>query len=363
MYNNRERFKKIVKGKIRENLKKYISRGELIGQIGKKKVSIPVPQIDTPRFRFDPGQTGGVGQGDGNIGDPVGQPGNQPGQGQAGEAPGEHAIEVDIEIDELATMLGEELELPNITPKGDKNIEQTGRKYNSINREGPSGLRHVKRTFRENLKRQIVTGTYDPSNPVIYPNKRDFRYKASSPVTEPVANAVIIYMMDVSGSMGSEQKEIVRIESFWIDTWLRKHYKGLESRFIIHDSKAKEVDRETFFTTRESGGTKVSSAYRLCKEIIDRDYPPGDWNIYLFHFSDGDNWHGDTDECLELMRNYLVPWSNQFGYGQVESQYGSGKLMNDLEEAFKDDQRVVLSEIEDRDAIIGSIKEFLGRGN
>ncbi len=71
-------------------------------------------------------------------------------------------------------------------------------------------------------------------------------------------------MMDVSGSMGDEQKEIVRIESFWIDTWLRKQYKGLETRFIIHDAVAREVDRDTFFHTRESGGTMISSAYKLC---------------------------------------------------------------------------------------------------
>jgi hypothetical protein len=360
MYNNRERFQKIVKGKIRQNLKKYISRGELIGQIGKNKVSIPVPQIDTPRFRFGNQQVGGVGQGDGNIGDPLG-----PGQssGEAGEAPGEHAIEVDVSIDELATMLGEELELPNIAPKGNKNIEQTGKKYNTINNQGPTGLRHVKRTYKENLKRQIITGTYDPNNPVVLPHKNDFRYKAASPISEPTANAVIIYMMDVSGSMGDEQKEIVRIESFWIDTWLNKHYNGLEARFIIHDSEAKEVDRDTFFTTKESGGTKVSSAYKLCKNIIDRDYPPEDWNIYLFHFSDGDNWHGDTEDCIEIMNNYLIPWSNQFGYGQVESKYGSGKLMEDFKEAFENNNKVVLSDIEDRDAIIGSIKEFLGRGN
>ena len=70
-------------------------------------------------------------------------------------------------------------------------------------------------------------------------------------------------MMDVSGSMGDEQKEIVRIESFWIDAWLQSQYKGLESRYIIHDAVAREVDRETFFHTRESGGTMISSAYKL----------------------------------------------------------------------------------------------------
>jgi uncharacterized sporulation protein YeaH/YhbH (DUF444 family) len=71
-------------------------------------------------------------------------------------------------------------------------------------------------------------------------------------------------MMDVSGSMGDEQKEIVRTTSFWIDTWIRAHYKGVQTRYIIHDAVAQEVDRETFFHTRESGGTVISSAYELC---------------------------------------------------------------------------------------------------
>jgi uncharacterized sporulation protein YeaH/YhbH (DUF444 family) len=104
-------------------------------------------------------------------------------------------------------------------------------------------------------------------------------------------------MMDVSGSMGDEQKEIVRAESFWIDTWLRTQYKGIEVRYIIHDAVAREVDRDTFFHTRESGGTMISSAYKLCRDLIKSDYPPSAWNIYPFHFTDGDNWSATTRGC------------------------------------------------------------------
>ena len=85
------------------------------------------------------------------------------------------------------------------------------------------------------------------------PIRDDKRYRSWRSDPLPQSNAVIIYMMDVSGSMGDEQKEIVRIESFWIDTWLRSQYQGIESRYIIHDAMAKEVDRETFFRTREIG--------------------------------------------------------------------------------------------------------------
>ena len=126
-------------------------------------------------------------------------------------------------------------------------------------------------------------------------------------------------MMDVSGSMGDEQKEIVRTESFWINLWLKSQYKkDIEVRYIIHDATAKEVDEDTFFRTRESGGTLISSAYNLCKEIIVNDYNPAEWNIYPFHFSDGDNWSADdTKLCLELLDTHILPVSNVFCYGQV----------------------------------------------
>ena len=82
-------------------------------------------------------------------------------------------------------------------------------------------------------------------------------------------------MMDVSGSMTDEQKEIVRIEAFWIDTWIKAHYKGVETVYIIHDAAAQEVDEHTFYHTRESGGTKISSAYELADKIITTRYPAG----------------------------------------------------------------------------------------
>ena len=162
--------------------------------------------------------------------------------------------------------------------------------------------------------------------------------------------------------MGDEQKEIVRIESFWIDTWLRSQYKGLESRYIIHDAVAKEVDRETFFRTRESGGTMISSAYKLCAKMIADDFPPSEWNIYPFHFSDGDNWGEDNRQCISLLRDQLLPKCNLFGYGQVESPYGSGQFIKVLNEHFDEEDHVYVSEIKGKDAIMDSIRDFLGRG-
>jgi uncharacterized sporulation protein YeaH/YhbH (DUF444 family) len=358
------RFRHIVRGRIKRNLRRYMSQGELFGKKGKDVVSVPLPQIQLPRFRYGSKETGGVGQGDGEVGD-VMAPGDQEGEGagQAGQDTAEHALEVEVTIDELAEILGEELELPRIEPRGQHKLAAEKSRYTGIHRAGPESLRHFKRTFKAALKRQIALGTYDKKNPIIIPVREDKRFRSWKVSSVPESNAVIIYMMDVSGSMGDEQKHTVRIEAFWIDTWLQNQYSGLEVRYITHDAAAREVDRETFFHTRESGGTMISSAYQLCADIIESDYPSGDWNIYPFHFSDGDNWSSDdTSLSFDLLKNRILPPANQFGYGQVESPYGSGQFIKDLRENFTEEDKLVLSEIPNRDAIFESIKDFLGKG-
>jgi hypothetical protein len=319
--------------------------------------------LDVPHFRYGRNR-GGVGQGDGEQGQPIARGDDDAsGTGQAGSDPGPHVLEVEITLEELAAILGDELELPRIEPKGRANISQEKSRYTSIRRVGPESLRHFKRTYVEALRRQLSDGSYNPSRPRVVPIKDDRRYRSWKNVLEPEANAVIVYMMDVSGSMTDEQKQIVRTEAFWIDTWLKSQYDGVERRYIIHDAAAKEVDEETFYHTRESGGTRISSAYKVCAELLERHYDPEQWNIYGFQFSDGDNWGEDNRQALHLLRDRLLPVCNLFCYGQVESPYGSGEFIRALEATFgKHHEKLVLSEIEDKEAIFDSIKKFLGKG-
>ena len=329
----------------------------------KDMVTIPVPQIEIPHFKFGEKEQGGTGQGDGKPGDPVGQGDPQPGDGEAGNQPGEHLLEVDLTLQELAEILGEQLELPKIEPRGHKTVKSKTERYTGIANQGPNSLRHFKRTFKETLRRQISTGTYDPNHPIINPIKRDMKFRSWKTDVRHENNAVIVYMMDVSGSMGDEQKEIVRIEAFWIDTWLRSQYKKLETRYIVHDAAAKEVDRETFYHIKESGGTKISSAYQLCSEMIRKDYDPEEWNLYPFHFSDGDNWGSeDTKKCMDVLTGDIFPRTNVFCYGQVKSAYGSGQFKKDLDEHFGKSDHLITSEIKDKDGITDSIRDFLGKG-
>src|SRR5215510_15453524 len=174
------RFRNIVRGKIRQNLRRYISQGEMIGRKGKELVSIPIPQIDIPRFTFGEKQKGGVGQGDGEPGDPLSasEGDGDGGQGQAGKDAGEHVLEVDVTLDELADILGEELELPSIENKGKSRIVAAKDRYTGIRRVGPESLRHFKRTYKEALKRAVASGIYNPGRHVIVPQHEDKRFRS-----------------------------------------------------------------------------------------------------------------------------------------------------------------------------------------
>jgi uncharacterized sporulation protein YeaH/YhbH (DUF444 family) len=358
-----DRFHNIIKGRVRKDLKKLVTSNDMLGQQGSKTVRIPIHSIDMPRFTYG-GPGSGTGMGPGNVGDPMGgsnQPGD--GSGQAGNEKGEHQFAVEFTPEELAKMLGEELELPDIDIRGKGKIGSAKYKYNSINRVGNEGLRHFRRTYKEALKRSISTGTYNPDNPVVIPIRDDKRYKASSPQPEPDVNAVIIYIMDVSGSMGDEQKHIVKSEVYWTDLWLSQQYEGLISRFIIHDTEASEVDREQFFNVSESGGTSIASGYKFAAHLLDTEYPYSDWNTYIMHYSDGDNWSDeDNRACVSLIKEKFIPNCNMFGYEQVLSEGGSGMFYGVLEDSFSAEEKVLIHKINDRNDVLSSLKFFLGKG-
>jgi hypothetical protein len=363
-----ERFKRIVRGEIRQNLKDLIESGEIAGQRGRDIVKIPIKSIKTPEFRYDPRDAGGIGAGDGELGEPVSA---EPGDGfQPGQGPGSHAREVEIELRELAEILGEELQLPKIEPKGQKNRVESGDDFSDVATTGPEALLMKRRAFREALRRHTQMETqqrlpakyhFDPV--VVVPIKQDFRYLHSEPSIIPEASAVIIYMRDASGSMSGEKTEIIRQENYWIDLWLRTHYSQIERVYILHDYEAQEVKEDEFYELSTGGGTRISAAYELCSKIIERRYPADQWNIYPFHFSDGENWIGDTENyCVPILRDQLLPKSNQFGYGQVTlGRRSAGLHLLKLQENIQD-EKLITSIISGREDILGSIKEFLGKG-
>jgi uncharacterized sporulation protein YeaH/YhbH (DUF444 family) len=207
-----QRFREIVKGRVRKDLRRYITHGEMTGRQGRRLVTIPVPNIEIPHFRHGQKGSGGVAQGEGEVGQPIGQGQDQgDGQGQAGSEPGSgHTRDVEVTIEELAQMLAEELALPRIEPKGKDSVKSRKDKYSSIRQTGPESLRHFKRTYKQALKRSIASNEYDWNRPRIVPTRDDQLYRSWKTISEPQANAAVIYLMDVSGSMTQEQKDIVR---------------------------------------------------------------------------------------------------------------------------------------------------------
>jgi uncharacterized sporulation protein YeaH/YhbH (DUF444 family) len=159
--------------------------------------------------------------------------------------------------------------------------------------------------------------------------------------------------------MGEHEKEMSRLTSFWIDLWLRSQYDYIKSRYIIHNYNAREVDQHTFYHTMESGGTRIASAYELAKEIILSDYPFSDWNIYIFQFSDGDDWGGASTSATNIIAD-LLPGLNQVSYCQVREHGDFMKVMNDR---FSEEPRVVTTTAFQKEQIFPAIKAFFNKGN
>jgi uncharacterized sporulation protein YeaH/YhbH (DUF444 family) len=117
--------------------------------------------------------------------------------------------------------------------------------------------------------------------------------------------------------MDEQRKDLSKRFFILLYLFLTRNYEHIEVVFIRHHTRADEVDEETFFHSQESGGTVVSSALELMKQIIDDRYPPGDWNIYGAQASDGDNWNDDSPKCRQLLELEILPRSRYFAYIQV----------------------------------------------
>lgn len=355
-----DRFRQIVKGRVRRDLRKYLKSNELIGRQGGQVISIPITDIELPRFQYGENQ-GGVGAGEGEEGDVIGL-GELEGPNGAGDQPGDHILEVDFTIEELAQILAEELELPRIQPRGSKNIEGESDNYSVVRNVGIEVLKHRKRTFREALKRQLAGGEYSLQRPLIVPIKKDKRYLSDRTELKPENNAVIFYIQDVSGSMTDDLKMVTRQATFWIDIWIQSHYKNVDRRYIAHDSQAFLVDQDQFYRMRTSGGTAISSAYQLAIKMLEERFSPEEYNVYFFQFSDGDNYDHDSQRCVKHLKETLLPAANLFCYGQVGKSSSSDRFIDVLEEEFPERDNLIFTFIRDDEEILPALKAFLGKG-
>ncbi|MBD3917609.1 sporulation protein YhbH [Paenibacillus sp. PR3] len=328
-YQDQARHQEKVKEAIKQNLPDLVSEESIVMSDGKQVIKVPIRSLDEYRIVYNFNKNKHVGQGDGDsqVGDVLGvdpQAAQGPGKGEgAGDQPGEDVIEAEISLAELEAMLFEELELPFLKQKDRDQLETKEVRFNDIRKKGIMSNIDKKRTIMENLRRNATSG--QPGIHHISPD--DLRYKTWEEIIKPQSNAVIIAMMDTSGSMGSFEKYCARSFFFWMTRFLRHQYEKVELVFIAHHTEAKEVTEEEFFTRGESGGTICSSAYIKAIEIIDSRYPPNMYNIYPFHFSDGDNLTSDNERCVKLIGE-LLKRANLFGYGEVNQYNRSSTLMS-----------------------------------
>ena len=321
-------FRDVYSGKIRKALKKWVSNGSIFRTRGDgKRIRVNIPRIDIPHIVYgDQGE--GIGRGKGKKGDVIDK--DDP-NGKGNQAGQEHVdgITVDIDLEEILKFLQEELELPDLKPKPNAVFEETKIKYNDISKTGPESLRHPKRTWLQALKRTAASGELDQlhivpgfADPIklIRPINNDKRYRQYKEIKVPASNALILFMRDGSGSMDEDKCSIVSDMSWWIDIWIRHFYKRVERSYIWHDTAAQEVDEKTFYNYRYGGGTYCSSAFKLAAKLLENRYPPDMWNVYMFYFTDGENWEDDNTKLVQtIAKNFPPEIVNFIGITQVLS--------------------------------------------
>ena len=381
-----ERHRKKIDDVIRKNVRDVISEESIITKKRGKKVRIPVKGLKDYRFIYDYNKKGegegsegdGVGQGKGKAGDVVRRrlkPGDKDGVGKPGNQPGEDYIETEVDIDYLIEIMFQDLGLPWIEEKiKAQQLVPKGWKFDTISKKGILPRLHKKRTMKEALKRTasfvgeimnetncsedeanisltqakgdineaidiIKEGKLDRSiEPYVCIEDDDLRYKQIEEDVELHSNAVVIAMMDTSGSMTIDKKYLCRSLLFWLVEFLKKVYDHVQIKFITHTTGAKLVDEETFFKKGESGGTYCWSAFDKANYLVETEYPTSEWNVYCIYVSDGEDW--DPLKTVRYIKELLKKDINMLSYSEIDTDNAAYSTLwrndNTLIKAIKD---------------------------
>jgi hypothetical protein len=368
-----QRHKERIRKAIKENLRELIAEESIISSKGGKKIKVPIKYLDMWRFKFGKNKNAkGVGFGEGDPGDVVGiEPPEGKGTGEAGDQPGEEVYEEEVEYEEIIEMMLEDLNLPWLEEKEELNeIETEETVFQDIAEKGlPSNI-DKRRTVLENMKRnaskgKMRIGGFSPE---------DLRYKVWENIIERHSNAAVVLVMDRSGSMSHEKKYIVKSFFWWMVRFIEKKHDNVELVFIAHDTEAREVEEENFFNISQSGGTFVSSGFKLANKIIEERFPTNIWNNYIFAWSDGDNWPEDNDRCVEAIRESLTK-CQAVGYGEVRYNEwfynwagASSKDANDWShfgdilrnnDDLSQNKHFIMAKVEKREDVYSCLRKFL----
>lgn len=306
---DRRRHRTKIEKAIREGVYNIVADESIIGQDDKKKIRIPVRGIKEYQFVYGK-NVKQIGQSAGNDiarGDVIGRSDQKDQSSEAGTDSGEEFYEIEISLDELASYLFDDLELPDLEKKKLKSLAEEKLRRKGFRSRGIRPRLDKKQTLRRKIRRQMIAtrvGTYKSGEGEAEDDRfpfhdRDLRYRHVAPYPKENTAAVVFFMMDTSGSMSKQKKFMARSYFFLIYQFLRYKYESVDVVFLAHDVNAYEVDEERFFTKGSSGGTIISSVLEMALNIIWSRYHPDNWNIYAFHCSDGDNWDYDVNKAIE----------------------------------------------------------------
>lgn len=357
---NRQRFLKRFRKHIKEAVSDAVGKRSITDMDRGEEISIPRKDISEPVFRH--GQGGHQrrvlpGNKEFVTGDRIKRPPGGAGGGGKGKASndGEGMDEFVFELNqqEFLDFVFEDLELPNLVRKQLKNSDAYKLVQGGYVREGIPARLNIVQSLRGAQARRIALGgairrdirqhkeeldslaesadTHDRRreietelerlerrlNHIPFLDDFDLRYNNVIRKPVPTTSAVMFCLMDVSGSMTQDIKDLAKRFFILLHLFLQRHYEKTEVVFIRHHTKADEVDEEEFFYSRETGGTVVSSALDLMQKVVAERYPPDSWNIYAAQASDGENWHDDSPRCRDLLVNTLLPLVQYYAYVEI----------------------------------------------
>jgi len=364
---DRLRHREKVREAIRGNIADIIAEESIIGKDNNRIVKVPIRGIKEYRFVYGE-NVPGVGQGGGSDV----QPGQTVSQGQdgakghqAGDQPGVDYYETEVSLDELVELMFEDLELPDLERKHLRQME-TERLFRQkgYRKKGVRVRLDKKRTARSRVKRKkasLRAGLVSAHAQRFPFHKEDLRYHHSVTEMRRESNAVVLCIMDTSGSMDTMKKYLARSFFFLLYRFICTRYQNVEIVFIAHHTEATEVTEDEFFHKGESGGTLISSGYVKALQIVHERYHPSLWNVYAFHCSDGDNFDSDNAAALKAATE-LTQVCNLFGYGEIKplgaGYYGSTMIQYFSQITEPNFQTVQIQRKED---IWPSFKAFLSK--
>lgn len=347
-----------VKEAIKDNLQDVISDGDIItaDPSSKKIVKVPMKSLELPRFKYGEPEDGiGTGDGEGEPGDAVGDGDGEGGGPEGGDKAGQEYYESEITLDEIQALVFEDLGLPKMKPKQAGEIESEEVRYSDVRKKRTTTNIDMGRTIMENMMRNAQqTGKARIAN--ISPD--DYRVRTWEEEMKPENSAVVVAMADISASMGENEKYLTKAFCWWAVNFLRSKYPKVEMVFLTHDTDAKEATEEEFFTrASHGGGTKCSSANQMALDVMEERYPSDRYNVYPLHFSDGDNFPTDNEECVRLVNELLDRDISQYAYVQVGNRAGGPSRLSKHYEANIDDDRFQSLMIDDKQAVLPALKQ------